>query len=475
MKKPWEIEFKRKFAVNFCKNKKFKLAEMSFYKDFVNDRRGDMYPLLAAGEEEKVERGHYFARGGAERFFTALFPYASYEMTFAALEGACGFHFQTPLGDAKLLLSHENDTLSLLFGEERFALSRRFASGMTLLVTMRKNNFEVYLRDGDMPEFITEFRSDALDGIHFEKAFRASHVCVLTLGKSELKAVESHMDSGLSQADIRPVKYENGDIMIENGKMYFTLTVRTHEEKHQAVFSWIPGTAEFEMTGAVFFDSGDGAWCPDVATSLKFNRKTGKWLLWVCSFDHDHILGHAEFDGDIRFGLNVVDITLLPKADETNTLHDLVGFWGDEDPDFLYDETRGVWVFAVCRLMQSADKRSYGYYIFEGDSPFSYDRFIGCAENGEETGGSLIFLDGALHLVCGNSFRKRANYRVYTLPDMKAFHELHFDYDDGGFRGWGTLVPIKCGTRTRLFHLTFDRHNSSSYNWSYGNLYCFEA
>ena len=50
-----------------------------------------------------------------------------------------------------------------------------------------------------------------------------------------------------------------------------------------------------------------------------------------------------------------------------------------------------------------------------------------------------------------------------------------FNYPDGGFRGWGTVVPIKLGSRNRYFWLTFDRHNGSNYNWSYGNLYCFEA
>ena len=50
-----------------------------------------------------------------------------------------------------------------------------------------------------------------------------------------------------------------------------------------------------------------------------------------------------------------------------------------------------------------------------------------------------------------------------------------FDYPDGGFRGWGTLMPVKLGSRMRYFWLTFDRHRGSDYNWSYGNLYCFEA
>ena len=49
-----------------------------------------------------------------------------------------------------------------------------------------------------------------------------------------------------------------------------------------------------------------------------------------------------------------------------------------------------------------------------------------------------------------------------------------FNFCDGGFRGWGTLMPVKLGSRTRYFLMTFDRHNGSEFNWSYGNVYCFE-
>ena len=73
--------------------------------------------------------------------------------------------------------------------------------------------------------------------------------------------------------------------------------------------------------------------------------------------------------------------------------------------------------------------------------------------------------------MCGNDFKSRANYRIYTKNNM---YTAKFDFDDGGFRGWGTLMPIKFGSRTRYFHMTFDRHNGSDYNWSYGNIYCYE-
>ena len=81
-------------------------------------------------------------------------------------------------------------------------------------------------------------------------------------------------------------------------------------------------------------------------------------------------------------------------------------------------------------------------------------------------------LNGEMAFVCGNDFQKHANYRIYTKSGMT---EAKFNFDDGGFRGWGTVIPVTMGSRKRYFWLTFDRHNGSTYNWSYGNIYCFEA
>ena len=472
------MKFRRRFSANFFKNLKLPLSEMSFFKDFINDNRGDPYPLLDKGADtrEYVAGGHYFVDGTAERLMGDFFPYATYEVTLAALEGSCGFGFRTPLGDAHVLVTADSDgKLSLVFDGVETPTERKFQPDMALLVTARRNIFEVYLNYGDMPEFITEFTADELEGIHYEKQFTHANATLLCRGRAEVVSAVSYMDSGISQADIRPIKYENGDIIFENGKMYFTLTARMHAEMYQAVFSWAPGTCDFALCGAIFFNTGDGAWCSDVGTSLKFNRMTGRWNLWVCSFSHDHVLGYADFDGDVRFGVNVVDITLMPLADEGTARTEMLGFWGDEDPDFIYDEASKKWYFTICRLTYRGTSRHYAYYLFEADTPFSGFRLLSVSESGAETGGSFVRVGGSLHFVCGNDFKKRANYRIYDIPDLSHFTEMPFDYDDGGFRGWGTIVPIPLGTRTRYFHLTFDRHNGSDYNWSYGNLYCFEG
>lgn len=52
-----------------------------------------------------------------------------------------------------------------------------------------------------------------------------------------------------------------------------------------------------------------------------------------------------------------------------------------------------------------------------------------------------------MYLVCGNSYNQRADYRVYKIPDMSCHYALNFDRDDGGFRGWGSLVFLPMGTR----------------------------
>ena len=74
--------------------------------------------------------------------------------------------------------------------------------------------------------------------------------------------------------------------------------------------------------------------------------------------------------------------------------------------------------------------------------------------------------------MCGNNFNARSEYRIYSKDGMR---EAKFRYPDGGFRGWVCVIPVTLGDRKRYFWLTFDRHNGSSYNWSYGNFYCFEA
>jgi len=466
--------FRRMFSMTMYKNRKIKLGEMSFSKDFVNTNRGDLYPVINRSEQcrENVEHNCYQVQGSVERLLGSFFPYATYEIRVRELFGECGFRFW--LGESKVYIavSCTESGTEIIFrcGREENRRICQFPEGIDMKVSCRPGAFDIYRTAEGGTEYVFSFDCPKFQDSDDYELFSKATAGVYVNGAVEILSVESYIDCGISQADMRPIRYENGDIMVENGKLYLTMSVRLEERMYQGVFSWIPGTAELEMTGALFYDSGNGRWGYDVAASVLYNRKAGCFYLWVCSFSNGHILGHAVCRGDIRFGVNVVDIELMPKAEEGADITVFAGREGDEDPDFFLDEESGKWYMAICRTDPAIG--NYRYVFFASDSPFKGYQYIGKGYDGAETGGSFVKIGDERYFICGNSFKDKSDYRIYSKEGMT---NAVFDYPDGGFRGWGTLMPIPLGTRTRYFWMTFDRHNGSAYNWSYGNLYCFEA
>lgn len=473
-----DLKFKRKFSHTLYKNLKLKLAQVDFSKDISENDRGNKYPLLFSSGEfgEKVSGNKYFFKGigaYAARFVFPLYHYAVNEVVIDYLDGECGFAFIHGDDRVKITLASENG-LSVKYengdSKESAAVEKEFVPGTRLCVQIRKYFFDVYIDTDDFSEYICTFSAGSFKDSSSESFFVSACTALYFSGDVVCRGASAYDDSGISQADIRPVCYENGEVIFENGKVFFTVSLRAHEGGCQGVLSWIPGTVDFELTGVLFFDAGDGSWENDVATCLIFDRNKKKWLLWVCSFSHGHILGHAEFDGEPRFGRNVIDITLVDKlrAGEDDTCFG--GKSGDEDPVLIYDDKRGKWLLAVCRV---PDGGHYQYFFFESDDPFEGFTFAGKGVPGSETGGSFFRLNGQLYFICGND--GKANYRAYKYGEFDKVYNLSADYADGGFRGWGTVLSVNQGSRKRIFWLTFDRCKGSDFNWSYGNLYCFEA
>ncbi len=470
MKNLLNAEFKRKFSLSMYKNLKLKLGEMSFYKDFVTDTRGDLYPVLSKSDDcvEYVESNRYDVRKGSVcRLIGQFFPFATYELSAIVKEGGAGFRFILPSADVQITVSAgklryicDDHIEELDFCEKEF----------TMIVSCRPRAFDVYFKKNGKAEFYITFTEETFKNSKDYSEFSDGKVALAVYGEVEVKEVSFYIDNGTSIADMRPVRYENGEVMVEGGKVYITASIRMQAGSFQGIFSWIPGTAEFELTGALFYDCGDGLWCGDVAASMLWHREKKLWYLWVCSFSHGHILAHSSFEGDVRFGVNVIDVELMKTADADTPIDAFLTFPGDEDPDFFYDAENSRWLMAICRL--DPESKKYRYVFFESEKPFEGYRYIGKGYNGAETGGSFVKVNGEQYFLCGNDFHAISDYRIYGKHGMST---PNFDYPDGGFRGWGTLMPIRIGSRTRYFWLTFDRHRGSDYNWSYGNLYCFEA
>lgn len=481
-----DLNFHRLFAFQMYKNRHFPLSEMTFTSDFVTkSARCDMYPVTdATGDStERVANGTYTHEGDGEisRFFTRHFPVVTYRLTpeKTAPGAAFGITLKTPDGSVSLLLKRQEDGVFLLArdGENKKTASPNlpFSDGMTLLVTFHGQNADVYFEDGTI-RFVHTFTFSLLSDIFRIRTYENTAASLTVSGSVTLSRTDSVFDCGIAQADIRPVRYEDGRAITEDGKIFLTMSVRFEKECCTGVFSWVPGTAQFEIVGALFFDDGSGVIAPDVASSLLFDRNRNKWYLWICAFG-PHYLARASFDGDVRRGIHVLDYRLLDRMEDGDDITAFRGKRDDEDPDFLYDAKNGKWHLVICRTVPGEKgKQDYRYFHYESTEPLDGYRFVGCSAQGSETGGSLVLLEDKIQFVCGSSYDRRAHYRVYTLPEFSSFGTLHCDYDDGGFRGWGTVIPVRDGNRTRYHWLTFDRYLAgASWPWSYGNIFGYLA
>ena len=673
MENAYELYFHRLFSINPYRSLRMKLCEMSFCKDWPHTDRGEPYPIVrevGAALSEKVEDGRIAfsadAPGERARLIGRFFPYASSEVCVDALDGEgarVGLEFAARSGrgspytaedapglcvfveraGAEVCVCHEEFVGGRSLGVVRHG-TRAFTPGGLLFVSAHGAFFDVSLGR----EFVCTIQAEGFSDICRRSAFMNAGVSLYVAlpagGRAAVSRAESFLDGGLSHADMKPVRYEDGTPILENGRLFLTLSSRLQAGAYQYVVSWNPSTCELRPEGAIFFDYGDGRWCADVAISLIYHRERREWLFWATAFSHGHILCHGTSAGDPRFGITVLDAALMeaqkPGSDVSNgglpiqtsgaemadglaqtkdctcgkvgaartsasddvlsvqagdcgaemadglaqtkdcacgkagaarafasddvlsvqaggrvaemadgqarteecacgkvgaarafasddVLSAQAGWrvaeiadgqtrtedcacgkvgaarafasdevlsvqaggrgasvaeldddtlWlaktGDEDPDFTYDRERGKWYMTICRSVKGA---GYRYFLFESDEPFSGYRHVCHTESGENTGGLMVRIRGRRALVCGSDFKARAEYRVYPLGDFSHFQRLTCDFDDGGFRGWGSLMPVPCGNRTKYVWMTFDRHNGSDYNWSYGNLYAYEA
>ncbi len=469
-----EIEFRRRFSVNLYRNLRLPMGSMSFFKDWVNDQRGDPYPCLSCAGEvlERVGRGTYVlnsASGGhVRRLLGSFFPWNTYEFKLSNFANASlGIVLQGDEGELRACLHSKGVTL--ICDEKKVDFDARVFKNTVFSITFRTGGVSFYLdgvRIGDVSvKLLHAYRKEQA----FTHATVALDVDLQSGGSCTLEGVEWFICGGVSHADIKPIRYEDGTPMMEQGRVFFTVTSRTEAEMYQSVLSWNPTLCDFRMEGALFFDCGDGEWCSDVASSVIFDRNSGRWLIWMAAFSHGHVLGRGVCLDDPRFGVHVVNVALMQKGSETD-LTAFVGVRGDEDPDLLYLD--GKWHLTICRVEPDT---GYHYYHFISDDPFDGFTYLDRTPTGEKTGGMFVKTLDGYRFVCGSDFGSRARYDVYRIDDFSAYHNLKCDYDDGGFRGWGTVMLLPMCGRKRYVWLTFDRHNASDYNWSYGNLYAFDS
>ncbi len=473
------VVFRRLFSLNLRKKLRIRLAVMSFENDFTDTERGNLYPAVSLNSDtvERIENGVYSVSGSVRRLICEHFPFAEYGMNVRKLSGKAGFSFLNGETKIDLYIESGSDGYKAYYSVNGEAFQTDIEipnEAEAVSFGTRGKAVDIYFSvNGHYSNAGAVEISELDDARSYPFPFKALFFC--DAKAFETDKIEAYIDNGVAFADMKPIRYTDGSVMQKDGRIYFTMSSRLGAGGYQSVVSWMPNTCEFRLEGAIFFDvNGKGKISGDIASCILYDREKEEYLIWMCAFSAGHILGYGKTDADILHSISIVDISLV-ETKENSGETEFFGIEGDEDPDFYFDKSKKKWYLSICRIRDFGERRAYSYVKFVSDNPFSGYKFYRSTDKTGETGGMTTEIDGKRYFICGAEMNETSKYRIYDAETLEMITEAKYDYPDGGFRGWGTLFPVKCGNRQRVFQLTFDRVLGSDFNWSYGNLYAFEA
>ena len=145
-------------------------------------------------------------------------------------------------------------------------------------------------------------------------------------------------------ADIRAITYEDGEPMLDQGRFWYTMSIRGRALPHhiQGVFSMNPSLFDLKLEGIVVFDRNDGLLRNEIASHIFYDRKEKLWRGLTTGFsayanpqEKKQLLA-IESTKDPRFGFSIM------KANPFGIVGDI------EDPHILYDSKAKKWRILTC-------------------------------------------------------------------------------------------------------------------------------
>ncbi|WP_040414739.1 hypothetical protein [Cyclobacterium qasimii] len=423
-------------------------------------------------------------------WFGGFNPVATYSIDLASCfgKGAIGFSFsgtntkeqltikvkfnEQKIEDARLHFT-DKDGMST---EESIAvnLSENTSLNGTLYLQMLGSGLVLYLKDQGLPEVIGQSDFNALIDLRKKEYLHAfqSHLYVgLDSGEIKIDRVLMGLTAGVGLADIRAITYEDGSPFLDQGRLWYTMSIRGRALPHhvQGVFSMNPSVFDIKLEGVILFDRKDGLLRNEVASHIFFDRKDKDWKGITTGFsayaniekEKKQLLA-VRSDRDPRFGFSVMEAVPF-------------GVVGDvEDPHILYDSEESKW-----RILTCVNEGGYKAIVMESDHwNKGYVKIAGPVAH-NSTGTSIQKIGDRLYCFSGSSERE---IFIYTYPDLKGVGTLKMDlppWDEvSGTRVWPNVVQLPEGYPFRYVALMMDRINypgMAGPNWTYGALYLYHG
>lgn len=298
-----------------------------------------------------------------------------------------------------------------------------------------------------------------------------SHLFVsLQSGRVEVNKVSSVLGAGMGLADIRAITYEDGEPMLDQGRLWYTMSIRGRALPHhiQGVFSMNPSLFDLKLEGIVLFDRNDGLLRNEIASHIFYDRKEKLWRGLTTGFsayanpqEKKQLLA-IEGTKDPRFGFSIMKATPF-------------GIVGDiEDPHILYDSKAKKW-----RILTCENQGGYKAVMLESkDWNKNYQKIAGPVSH-NSTGTSIQKICGQRYCFSGSQERE---IFIYSYPDLQSVGTLKMDLppwdEKAGTRVWPNVVQLPDGYPFKYVALMMDRYNYPNLegpNWTYGALYLYHG
>ncbi len=299
-----------------------------------------------------------------------------------------------------------------------------------------------------------------------------SHLFVqLDSGEVQINKVGMSLSTGVGQADIRAITYENGDPLLDGGRLWYTMSIRGRALPHhiQGVFSMNPTVFDIRLEGIIVFDRKDGILRNEIASHIFYDRSSKVWRGTTTGFsayanpdkEQKQLLA-VESQNDPRFGFSVMEASPF-------------GVVGDiEDPHIIFDSEAGKW-----RILTCVNQDGYKAIMMESNHWNKDYTMIAGPVTHNSTGTSIQKIGNQRYCFSGS---KERDIFIYTYPDLQEVGTLKMDLppwdETSGTRVWPNVIQLPQGYSSRYVALMMDRFNYPDMkgpNWTYGALYLYHG
>ena len=111
------------------------------------------------------------------------------------------------------------------------------------------------------------------------QSYQSNLYVSLERGKVVLEGARSELSTGLGQADIRAITLKDGSPLLDQGRLWYTVSIRGRALPHhvQGVFSMSPSVFDIKLEGIIVFDRNDGLLRNEISSHIFYDPESQSW------------------------------------------------------------------------------------------------------------------------------------------------------------------------------------------------------